>query len=79
MTGTSWLLNRDRQHADRTRGPGTASIEDGRQRRQERQQATSGTSWAAGQRRRPAATGDPPSGSGGAQALANILDLLGKG
>ncbi|WP_372013341.1 hypothetical protein [Pseudoxanthomonas sp. 10H] len=79
MTGTSWLLSRDRQHADRIRGPGTASIEGSRQRRQERQQAAHGLGWAEDKRRRPAATGDPPSVPGGPQAIANILDLLGKG
>ncbi len=79
MTGTGWLLNRDRQHADRTRGPDTAPINEERQHRQERLQVASGNSRAAGHRRLPKATGDPPIGSGGAQALANILDLLGKG
>lgn len=81
MTGTSWLLSRDRQHADRNKGEGTASFETGRQRRErktlERQQQARETLPGRYSGR---STGDPPAGAtSGAQALSTILDLLGKG
>ena len=79
MCGTSWLLKRDRQHADRTRGPGTASFEDARKRRQKPQDATGGLRPAVAGQERPRATGDPPGRSDGARHIAGILDLLAKG
>lgn len=79
MTGTSWLLKRDRQHADRTRGPGTASFEDARRRRQKPQDATGGLRPAVAGMARPRATGDPPGRTDGARHIAGILDLLAKG
>lgn len=79
MAGTTWLLARDRQHADRTRGTGAASMQDARQRRQRPQEARSGLTVANAVRSTPPATGDPPARTGGVQHVAAILDLLGKG
>lgn len=79
MAGTAWLLARDRQHADRTRGTGTASMQEARQRRQRPQEPRSGRTVADAVRSTPPATGDPPARTGGAQHLAAIIDLLGKG
>lgn len=76
IAGTGWLLSRDREHADRARGDGTASIESGRQRRQQRQHAPAAAAPAATPTSRPSSTGDPPASPGGAQAIAAILDLL---
>lgn len=74
MTGTRWLLKRDRMHADRTRGEGTASFEEARQRPQE---PHSGRSVGDAVRNTPPATGDPPTGTkSGPQHIANILTLL---
>ncbi len=78
MTGTTWLLARDRQHADRTRGAGTVSFEGGRQRRQQRQEASRGRPTGSDHVPRPPATGDPPPRNNGSQQIADILDLLAK-
>lgn len=81
MTGTSWLLSRDRQHADRNKGEGTASFETGRQRRERKtleqlQRVRETLPGSHGGR----SAGDPPAGANSeAQALSSILDLLGKG
>ena len=81
MTGTTWLLTRDRQHADRARGNGSASFEPGRQRPKERHQERVTRSDAVrAHEQRSRSTGDPPSQSSGPlQHVAHILDLLGKG
>lgn len=77
MTGTSWLLKRDRMHADQVRGEGTASFEDARQRRQKPQEPRSGRSAGEAVRSAPPATGDPPAASkNGPQHIADILALL---
>lgn len=76
IAGTGWLLKRDREYADRTRGDSTASLGAGRQRQQQRQQAPETPAQASPTAKRPPATGDPPARSSGAQAIAAILDLL---
>lgn len=81
MTGTSWLLARDRQHADRNKGKGTVSFPSSRQRYQRKQreqhQRSRETLPALYSGR---STGDPPGNATiGAQALSDILDILGKG
>lgn len=76
LTGTSWLLARDRQHADRHRGGGTASFEVGRQWRK-RQQQESRNMRPDPIREMPRSTGDP--GSGATHSIAAILNLLGAG
>jgi hypothetical protein len=77
MTGTGWLLKRDRMHADRARGDGTASFEDARQRRQRPQEPRSGRSAGNAVRSAPPATGDPPAGTkSGPQHIADIFTLL---
>lgn len=53
MTGTSWLLKRDRMHADQARGQGTASFVDAQQRREE---ASRGRSAGKAARAAPPAT-----------------------
>ncbi|KLB41437.1 hypothetical protein GEV893_08545 [Xanthomonas perforans] len=74
MAGTSWLLKRDRKHADQARGIGVASFAQAHARRQPPQKpgVTPRTDAA-----RPAAhraTGDPP---GDAQsAVRHISDIL---
>lgn len=74
MTGTTWLLKRDRMHADATRGANVASVEDGRQRRQARPTVAS---RPTGRHDRPSATGDPPGARSGAmQQIAAILEHL---
>ncbi len=74
MTGTSWLLKRDRMHADQARGQGTASLVDAQQRREE---ASRGRSVGKAARAAPPATGDPPVASkNGTQHIADILALL---
>nr|WP_244667865.1 MULTISPECIES: hypothetical protein [unclassified Xanthomonas] len=74
MTGTSWLLKRDRMHADQARGQGTASFVDAQQRREE---ASRGRSVGKAARAAPPATGDPPVASkNGTQHIADILALL---
>lgn len=77
MTGTSWLLKRDRMHAERTHGTGTALIKEARNRHQARQEPRSGQGLGDAVRSVPPATGDPPRRSTGApQAIADILALL---
>ncbi|QCZ67282.1 hypothetical protein CAI18_23315 (plasmid) [Xanthomonas citri pv. punicae] len=74
MAGTSWLLKRDRKHADQARGTGVASFAQAHARRQSPQDA--GTTPRTGAARPAAhrATGDPP---GGAQsAVQHISDIL---
>lgn len=53
FAGTGWLLKRDREHADRTRGDGTTSLAAGRQ---QRQQAPSSPPQASALRQCPPAT-----------------------
>lgn len=77
MTGTEWLLKRDRIHADATRGEGTASLQEGRQRRQKQQDGKRGQAPAIAASDRPRATGDPPAGRRGTmEHIAQILDQL---
>ena len=81
MTGTRWLLSRDRKHADRNKGEGAASLETGRLRRERKtleqlQHARDTLPGKFGGR----STGDPPAGATrGAQTLSSIFDLLSKG
>lgn len=79
MTGTAWLLSRDRQHADKIRGTGTASLQEARKSRERHQEARSGRPQATGTRSTPPATGDPPERTGSALQIAAILDLFGTG
>lgn len=79
MVGTAWLLKRDRQHADRVRGDGTASLGETRDRRQAAQGPQQGPAAASAGERRPPPPGDPPARSGRARVIAEIIDLLGKG
>lgn len=76
MAGTTWLLARDRQHADRTRGDGTASMQEARNSRPQPQQPRSGRTVADAVRHTRPATGDPPARPDGAQQIAAILELL---
>ena len=74
MAGTSWLLKRDRKHADQARGTGVASFTQAQARRQPAQEpatrSRTGNAHPAAHR----ATGDPP---GGAQsAVQHISDIL---
>jgi hypothetical protein len=86
MTGTSWLLARDRQHADRAKGESTEAFESRSQRferikREQRQRvlrqrdrAEESFSGLYGER----STGDPPEcATSGPQALTTILEILG--
>ena len=81
MTGTSWLLSRDRQHADRNKGEDTASFETCRQRRERKtlerhQQARETLPGRYGGR----STGDPPAGpTSRPQPFTTILEVLGNG
>lgn len=78
MTGTSWLLQRDRAHADRTKGDGLASLQQARQRRDTAPLpcgADSGGPPAA--RATPPPTGDPPRQPVARDtALRHINDIL---
>ncbi len=74
MVGTSWLLKRDRKHADQARGTGVASFTQAQAHRQPAQEPAArprtGNTHPAAHR----ATGDPP---GGAQsAVQHISDIL---
>ncbi|KHL63092.1 hypothetical protein LN565_01425 [Xanthomonas euvesicatoria pv. euvesicatoria] len=74
MAGTSWLLKRDRKHADQEHGTGVASFTQAQARRQSAQEpATRPRTGDA----RPAAhrsTGDPPAGA--QNAVRHIADIL---
>lgn len=78
MTGTTWLLKRDRAHADRTKGDGLASLQQARQRRDAAplsRGADSGGPPAA--RATPPPTGDPPRQPVAPDtALRHINDIL---
>ena len=78
MTGTTWLLKRDRAHADRTKGDGLASLQQARQRRDTAPLpcgADSGGPPAA--RATPPPTGDPPRQPVARDtALRHINDIL---
>ena len=78
MTGTSWLLTRDRQHADRKKGEGAASFELRPQQCESASQENPRRAREALPRR--LSTGDPVAGATrAALALSTILDLLGNG
>lgn len=81
MTGTSWLLARDRQHADRNKGEGTASFESRPQWGESAlQKNPKGAREASPRRYHALSAGDPVAGATrAAQALSTILDLLGNG
>jgi hypothetical protein len=81
MTGTSWLLTRDRQHADHYKREDTASFESRPQWCESASQENPRTTREALPRRYHAlSTGDPAAGATrAAQALSTILDLLGNG
>lgn len=77
MTGTRWLLKRDRIHADQVHGTGTASFEEALERRKQGPQAHRGRAAGGDTRNAPPATGDPPGGTNGQpQAIADILKLF---
>jgi hypothetical protein len=84
MTGTTWLLQRDRQHADRTKGAGTVAFEEARTRRQKRHTGRPPQGAPSEQAPRPDATGDPPKrlhmrpalSPAGMQALSELTDLF---
>jgi hypothetical protein len=77
MAGTSWLLKRDRIHADQAHGKGTASFEEARQRRRKAPEAESGRATGGEARNAPPATGDPHGGSNGQpQLIGNVLELF---
>ncbi|MEN9188462.1 hypothetical protein WH216_22090, partial [Xanthomonas perforans] len=60
MVGTSWLLKRDRKHADQVRGAGTASFTDAQTRRQSRQEQAARPRTGGDRPAAFRATGDPP-------------------
>ncbi|MGV7187593.1 hypothetical protein [Xanthomonas axonopodis] len=74
MVGTSWLLKRDRKHADQVRGAGTASFTDAQTRRQSRQEQTARPRTGGDRPAAFRATGDPPSGA--QSATRHIADIL---
>ncbi|MDO0860620.1 hypothetical protein VDS34_18115 [Xanthomonas campestris pv. campestris] len=77
MTGTSWLLKRDRIHADQARGPGVASFEEAQARRQKPQQGHAAHDASSARPPARRATGDPPgSAENAARHLADILALF---
>lgn len=77
MVGTSWLLKRDRQHAEARHGSGAADLDNQRRKRQDARTAQPGRGNADAPRSTPPATGDPPAGGKrGPQMLADILALL---
>lgn len=77
MTGTTWLLKRDRKHADATRGDAVASIEAARQQRQSPRNAREARTPAPGRHDRPRATGDPPARALAMQQIGQIFgDLI---
>lgn len=80
MAGTTPLLARDRAHADRTRGDGTASMQEARQQRQKPGSGPQRPTEGHRHHSRPASTGDPPraraSASSAAQHIASIIDAL---
>jgi hypothetical protein len=86
VTGTTWLLKRDRMHADATRGTNVASLEERRASTRnptgyQADHAQAKRAEAARQRvgvasgGSPPGTGDPPTGAG-PKAIADITKLL---
>ncbi|WP_230433511.1 hypothetical protein [Xanthomonas campestris] len=84
MMGTTWLLQRDRRHADQTHGTNTASFAEAQakkqaatERRQEHQ-ANKARLEAELRRGNPgAAAAGPSSASGGSSGLTRFRDILG--
>ncbi|APP87455.1 hypothetical protein LYZ74_19645 [Xanthomonas hortorum pv. gardneri] len=77
MTGTSWLLKRDRQHADQARGSGAASFTEAQARRQSRQDAATRPRTGDARPAAHRATGDPSAGAQSAtRHIADILSLF---
>ncbi|AMV05367.1 hypothetical protein [Xanthomonas citri] len=74
MAGTSWLLKRDRKHADQARGTGVASFVQAHARRQSPQGAATTPRTGAARPAAHRATGDPP--GGGQSAVQHISDIL---
>ncbi|PPT91434.1 hypothetical protein XthCFBP4691_07710 [Xanthomonas theicola] len=73
MTGTTWLLKRDREHADRKKGDGTAALQSAHKRRQEQSAMPVGRGGGERYRHdRARSTGDPPR-SAGMLAITDIL------
>ncbi|WP_069106979.1 hypothetical protein [Xylella fastidiosa] len=77
MTGTGWLLKRDRKHADSLRGPKVIGIGNIPPLSQSGQNMISPPHSAQEQekRQRPASTGDPPK-SETSKHIGDILNLL---
>jgi len=76
MAGSTWLLKRDRQHADRMRGERlTALQEEPRQRHKNGRGPCRGEIVANASHSTPPATGDPLAGTGGPRHIAAILNL----
>lgn len=85
MTGTTWLLQRDRQHADQKYGTNTASIEEARaakaasqERRQERREGKARLEASLRGGWPPAAAAGPPRAIGPGAGPALLRDIFGK-
>jgi len=78
MLGTTWLLKRDRQHADRVRGERlTALQEEPKQRHQKAQELRRSNGSANNDAHtRPPPTGDPPERPDGMKHIGTLLDPL---
>lgn len=72
LTGTSWLLKRDRMHADGRRGDGIVPIEQAREQRKQRASMEREDRRSMRQRG-PNSTGDPPVGM---NPLGDILKRI---
>jgi len=62
MTGTTWLLKRDRMHADGQRTDGIVPIERARDHRAQQKASQNRPEQRSGRHLTPQATGDPPRG-----------------
>ncbi|MCE4517489.1 hypothetical protein [Xanthomonas hortorum] len=77
MVGTSWLLKRDRKHADQARGTGVASFTQAQARRQPAQEPRTAPRRGDARPAAHRATGDPPGGlQHAAQYIADIANIF---
>ncbi|MBV6851787.1 hypothetical protein [Xanthomonas euvesicatoria] len=77
MVGTSWLLKRDRKHADQARGTGVASFTQAQARRQPPQEPRTAPRRGDARPAAHRATGDPPGGlQHAAQYIADIENIF---
>lgn len=84
MAGTTWLLQRDRKHADQKHGTGTASMEEARaakqqrdERRQKRQENLARLEtelWTAGAGNRVSGPPRPTGRGGGLTLIRNLFE-----